>query len=368
MAEGRRSHAVGSRGSQVLQSGELRFVVRRLWLLVGAIAALMAFGTVGFVLTTDASVFFAFHWTLDTIATVGSIPDATQTSARILKVILEVLGVGTLFYALVTVTEFFVAGHLGELLRDRRTLRMVESLNHHHVICGFGRVGRQVARDLAAAHHPFVIIDHDPENRDHADQVGALFIEGASADDEVLRRAGIDRARSLIACQDSDADNIFTALTARELRSDIVIVARASVEDSESKLRRAGANRVISPYKTSGSEMARLALSPQVVDSLDVTPDYRMEEIEVAAGCPGLGRTVDEVRGAAVIVALRREGGDLQPLPPGTTAFEDGDVVVAMGPAEAMDSLELEFAPVPIPTQPLPPQPDAPRSPPAIQA
>ena len=345
MAERRPPGGLGSRSSQALASGELRFIVRRLALLGLLIAALLAAGTLGFVLTTGVSAGFAFHWTLDTIATVGSIPDPSEPAARTLKVVLEILGVGTLFYALVTVTEFFVAGHLGELLRDRRTLRMVDSLNRHHVICGFGRVGRQVARDLSAAGQPFVIIDQDPDNRELAEEIGAPFIDGSPADDDVLRQAGIERARSLVACMDSDADNIFTALTARELRSDLVIVARASVEDSESKLRRAGATRVISPYKTSGSALARLALSPQVVDARDVTPDYRMEEIEVADGCPGVGRTVDEVRGAAVIVTLRRAGGSLQPLPPGATAFEGGDVVVAMGPAEAMTHLEDEFTP-----------------------
>ncbi len=330
-----------------LADRELDFVARRLLLLSTAIAALVALGTAGFMITTGASLGFSIHWTLDTIATVGSIPDPPQTSARILKVFLEVLGVGTLFYALVTITELFVTGHLGELLRDRRMLRMVNSLDHHHIICGFGRVGRQVARDLTQAGQAFVVVDSLPTNREHADEIGALFIEGPPAADGTLARAGIDRARSLIACQDSDAENIFATLTARELRSDIVIVARASMEDSEPKLRRAGADRVISPYKTSGAEMARLALSPQVVDALDVSPDYRMEEIEVGEGCAGAGRTVDDVRGTAVIVAVRDGGGTLKPMPPGVTELASGDIVVAMGPARAMDSLEAQFSPAP---------------------
>ena len=191
----------------------------------------------------------------------------------------------------------------------------------------------------------FVVIDQDPTNRERADEVGALFIEGSASGDGTLARAGIERARSLIAAQDSDAENIFTTLTARELRNDIVIVARASVEDSEPKLRRAGADRVISPYKTSGAEMARLALSPQVVDALDVSPGYRMEEIEVGEGCAGAGQTVDDVRGAAVILAVRDGEGELRPMPPGVTKLASGDIVVAMGPAEAMHSLEEQFSP-----------------------
>jgi voltage-gated potassium channel len=328
------------------RSGELRFFLRRMALLGAMLVVLLAVGTVGFAVIEGVSVPFAFEWTLDTVATVGSIPNPSEGAARALKVVLVLLGVGTLFYALVTITEFFVAGHVGDLLRYRRTLRMIESLTDHHLICGFGRVGRQIARDLTEARQPLVVIDSNPDNRARADERGLPFIEGAPSDEEVLRGAGIDRARALVACMDSDSENVFTTLTARELRSDLLIVARASVEDTEKKLRRAGADRVISPYKTSGSEMARLALTPQVVDVVDVAPSYRMEEIEVAAGCRGDGRSVDDVRGAAIVVALRRAGGSLQPLPPGGTALAAGDLVVAMGPADEMKRLEAEFEPV----------------------
>jgi voltage-gated potassium channel len=328
------------------RAGEVRFFLRRLALLGGLIAVLLAVGTVGFAAIEGVSVGFAFEWTLDTVATVGSIQNPSEPAARALKVVLEILGVGTLFYALVTITEFFVAGHLGDLLRDRRTLRMIDSLSDHHLICGFGRVGRQVARDLAEARQPYVVIDSNPDSRAFAEERRAPFIEGTPADDEVLVGAGLRRARALIACMDSDSENIFTTLTARELRPDLLIVARASVEDTEKKLRRAGADRVISPYKTSGSEMARLSLRPLVVDVVDVAPEYRMEEIEVAPGCEGDGRAIDDVRGQAVVVALRRAGGSLQPMPPGATTLAAGDLVVAMGPVADMDRLEAEFEPV----------------------
>jgi voltage-gated potassium channel len=332
-------------GGPAPAAGELRFFLRRLAILGAAIVGLLVVGTAGFAAIEDVSIPFAFEWTLDTIATVGSIPNPTEAAARVLKVVLEVLGVGTLFYALVTVTEFFVAGHLGDLLRDRRTNRMIDSLSGHHLICGFGRVGRQVGRDLTDARQSFVVIDDNPDNRQLAEERGAPFIEGSPSDDEVLTAAGIDRARALIACMDSDAENIFTTLTARELRDDLLIIARASIEDTEKKLRRAGADRVISPYKTSGSEMARLALTPQVVDVVDVAPAYRMEEIEVAQGSPSDGRSIDDVRGSTLVVALRRAGGALQPLPPGGTTLGARDVVVAMGADADMDRLEGEFEP-----------------------
>jgi voltage-gated potassium channel len=326
--------------------GALGPFLQRLALLCALITGLLVLGTVGFVLAEDVSVWHGFTWTLDTIATVGSIPNPGTTAGQVIKVALIVLGVGTLFYALVTVTEFFVAGHLGELLQERRTLRMIDSLSGHYVICGFGRVGRQVARDLREAGQDFVVIDNNPHNRERAEALDAPFIEGETSDDEVLRSAGIERAQAVLACVDSDAENIFVTLTARELRPDAMIVARASIEDSEKKLRRAGADRVISPYKTSGTEMARMVLHPQVPVAVDVSPEYRIEEIEVSADCVGAGLALEDVRGAAIVVALRRAGGDgteLQPAP--ETRVKAGDVVVAVGSDSAMDELESRFAP-----------------------
>jgi voltage-gated potassium channel len=320
--------------------------VDRLTILVVAICVLLAAGTIGYVLAEGTSVGFGFIWALDTVATVGSIPEPASTAGQIVKVVLIVLGVGTLFYALVTVTEFFVSGHLSGLLEERRALRKIDSLKDHILICGFGRVGRQAARDLRAAQRDFVVIDSNPEDtRERAEAMGAPFVEGPPSDDEVLRAAGIMRAAGVMACVDSDAENIFIALTARELRSDITIVARASVEDSESKLRRAGADRIVSPYRASGSEMVRFALNPQVTGVVEVAPEYRMEEIEVTVGCEAAGRTLEEVRGSSMIVALRRGDGTVEPQPPADTVLQSGDVLVAMGETGALERLEGLMAP-----------------------
>lgn len=324
---------------------QLLDLLERLGLLGLAICVLLAAGTIGYMLTEGTSVGFSFVWALDTVATVGSIPEPTGTAGQILKVLLIVFGVGTLFYALVTVTEFFVAGHLSGLLEDRRSLRKIDAMKDHILICGFGRVGRQAARDLRAAGRSFVVLDNNPdETREHAEAMGAPFVEGSPSDDEVLRRAGIMRAAGIMACVDSDAENIFITLTARELRADITIVARASVEDSESKLRRAGADRIVSPYKTSGSQMVRFALHPQVTGVVDVAPEYRMEEIEVTVGCAAAGSTISDIRGAATVVALRRDGS-VQPEPAADTVLRNGDVVVAIGETAALEKLETQLAP-----------------------
>lgn len=325
--------------------GDIRAFLRRLRLLGVAIAALLVFGTAGFALTEHVSGWRGFEWALDTVTTNGSIGPPRSAAGQAVKTALLVLGVGTLFYGLVTVTEVFVSGHLADLLAERRTRRAIDATSDHYVICGFGRVGRQVARDLQAAGARYVVVDHNPESREHAQGIGTRFIEGEPSDESVLRAAGIERARAVVACVDSDAENVFVTLTVRALRPEIPIVARASAEESEGKLLRAGATRVISPYKSSGSEMARLALNPQVAGVMEVAPEYRMEEIRVTAGCRGEGLSVGDVRGGAIIVGVRDSSGQFTPQPAAETVLREGDVVMAMGTARTMDRLEDLFDP-----------------------
>jgi voltage-gated potassium channel len=318
---------------------QLRVFVRRIALLAASVAGLLLLATAGLAVSEGVGVWYAFRWSIDTAATVGGFPQPRTTFGQIVQVGLVLVGVGTLFYALATVTEFFVAGHLGDVLTARRRQRMIDSLTDHYIICGFGRVGRQVARDLHAARAGYVVVDSNTENRPIAESHGMQFIEGDATDDAVLIQTGIARARSLLACADSDAQNVFITLTARGLRGDIAIVARAATEDTERKLKRAGADRVISPYKASGTEMARLALHPQLSGVVDVDVEYRMEEIVVGQACEGVGKTVDDIRGGAMIVGLRR-GADFQPQPPAETMLIAGDAIVAMGTSRTLERLE----------------------------
>jgi voltage-gated potassium channel len=320
-------------------AGQLAIFARRIAVLGGSVAALLALGTVCLAVSEGVGLWYSFRWALDTAATVGGFPQPRGTGGQIVQVALVVMGVGTLFYALTMVAEFFVAGHLGDVLSARRTQRMIDSLSDHHIICGFGRVGRQVARDLTAARARYVVVDANGDNRHLVEDPGMCFIEGDAADDAVLVQAGIARARSIVACADSDANNVFITLTARELRADIPIVARAAHEDTEKKLKRAGADRVISPYKSSGTEMARLALHPQLSGVMDVDVEYRIEEIVAGDGSDGVGQTVEAIRGGSMIVGLRR-GSEFQPQPPAETALLAGDIIVAMGTPTALERLE----------------------------
>src|SRR5947209_8856280 len=328
---------------------EREMFTRRLIILLAALVGLVVLGTLAFAVTEGVSVGYGFLWTLDTITTLGALRDPPDTPGRVVVVLLELFGIGTLFYGLVTAAEFFVSGQLSGLREERRNQRMIDSYSNHFIICGFGRVGRQVARDLRLAGVRHVAIDSDPSHREQAEALGVRYLESYAADDEALIGAGIMRARAVIACVDSDADNIFIALTARGLRPDILIIARASAEDAERKLLRAGADRVISPYKTSGSEMARVALHPQVGGAVQVA-DYRMEEIEVSPACEGVGRTIEQVRGDAVIVAVRHTDGRLEPQPVPASVIEAGQLLVAIGTPAALERLETVFQPVTVPS------------------
>ena len=327
------------------RTAELQRLARRLVLLALVVLGLLFAGAVAFMATEDLGFWEAFRWALDIAATVGAAAHPLTTGGQITSTLLIVLGVGTLFYGLVTITEFFVAGHLANLLTERRIQRMIDATSDHFIICGYGRVGRQVARDLRAAGARYVIIDPDPENLQRADGVGVRLIEGEASNDEILRRAGVERARAVVACADSDAENIFITLSVRELNPQAAVVARASVEDSESKLLRAGASRVVSPYKSSGAEMARLALHPQVSGAIEIAADHRLEEIEVTPGCAGEGKAIGDIRGGSFIVGIRASDGTFTAQPPAERVLGAGDVVMALGTTRTMERLEALFEP-----------------------
>ena len=331
------------------QRRDVRAFTRRLGMLLGVLVVILIAGSVALALDEGTSIAYGFLWTVDLITTLGTVPLPGNTAGRAIVVVVTLGGVGTLFYAFATVAEFFVSGQLSGMVNLRRTQKMIDSYSDHHIICGYGRVGRQVARDLRAYGAHVVVIDQNPLHRETAKGDDVAWIEGQATEDEVLARAGIERAVAVIACLDSDSDNIVIALSARELRSDILVIARASADDAEKKLLRAGADRVISPYKTTGSEMARMALRPQVGGAVSIA-DYRVEQIEVLAGSAGVGQTVGAVRGHAVIVALRRGDGQVEAQPAHEAVISAGDTLIVLGTSPALDTLERLFQPSMVPS------------------
>jgi voltage-gated potassium channel len=250
---------------------EIGHFLRRLITLFAALTLLTLICASLLSIAEDVSWWRGIVWSVDIVATIGSLPHPDTVTGELVEIVLISFGLGTLFYLLFTFVELFVAGHMSGLLEVWRMDRQIERLSGHYLICGFGRVGQQIARDFQEEGVDFVVIDDNTEQREAMEEMDVLYLHGPASDDAVLREAGIERARAVIACVDSDAENIFITLSARELASEIEIIARASEESSERKLLRAGANDVISPYKASGRAMARIALSARPQTQRDPT-------------------------------------------------------------------------------------------------
>ena len=239
---------------------EVRYVVTRLGALLVAVTLLTLAGAVAFALSEDESLWQGLMRSVVTIATVGSRDAPATLGGEITELVLIVTGVGSLLYLLVTLNEVVITGHLRRLLSAIRMQRKISDLRDHYLICGYGRVGRQIASHLTKDGVPFVVIDSSENAQDAVGEDGVLHIHGDASDDDVLQEARIDTARAVLVCLDDDAENVFITITARALNPKVEIVARASEDAAATKLQRAGANDVVSPYRASGDEMARLAL------------------------------------------------------------------------------------------------------------
>jgi voltage-gated potassium channel len=252
------------------------------------------------------------------------------------------------------VVEGISRGVFTGALSQRRRRRAIEQLSEHYIICGYGRVGRRAAAEFREEGVSFVVLDFSEDALEAAREAGVLFVEGTGTEDEDLRAAGLERARGLIASADSDADNLYITLSARNARPDLLIVARASDEDAAKKLVLAGADRVVQPYSTAGKEMAKLVLRPQVAAFLDIVstsggPELLFEEIEVKETCREAGKTIRDLRirevTGAMIVALRKQDGSFDTTPEPGSALDVGDVMIAAGTPDELRRLEELFAP-----------------------
>ena len=226
----------------------------------------------------------------------------------------------------------------------------ISKLNGHQILCGYGRVGHQVAREFATDDVPFVIIEQDPETVDECLAEGYLTVRGDASDDDVLQEAGIRRAKGLVAAVDSDADNVFVVLSARKINPQLHIVARASSDESAAKLEMAGADRALSPYAVGGRRLASLATQPLIVDFLDIVTrgekgiEFRLEEFNVPEDSFIAGRTIGELRigerTGAMILATRNKEGTFDTTPSANDRLRAGDTIVVLGTREQAGRLE----------------------------
>jgi voltage-gated potassium channel len=323
---------------------------RRLIAPIAIFVMLVALGTLGYVLIEGWSFLDAVYMTVITLTTVGyGETHPLSTAGRVFTLGLMVLGIGGALYGFTAIMQFVFEGHLGRNLERRRMLRRIEQLQRHILLCGYGRVGRQVARDFLESKVPFVVIDARQETLNEAAEEGCLTVRGDAADDETLRRAGIERARGLITCVTSDADNIFVTLSARALRADLLIVARGNNDDAAPKLRRAGADWVVSPYSIGGHQMAMLAVRPTSVELVErvsghLEVDLLVEEVKVQAGSALVGKTVrdigQQVAPGVRILVIRRDT-QLLTRPPLDAQLAAGDELVAFGTSGQLKALEV---------------------------
>ncbi len=317
---------------------------RGLIILGGIIVA----GTIGYMLIEGWSFGEAIYMTVITISTVGyGEVHPLSATGRIFTIILIAGGVSGALFVLSAFVEYLLEGRFRTTLGRRQMKTKIAKLKDHFILCGYGRVGEEIARTFSEEGAPFVIIDSRPDNINMALEHGHLCLLGDATNDSMLMEAGIERARGLIAAVGSDIDNTYITLSARGLRPDLFIEARASNKEAETKLKRAGANRVILPSSIGARRMANIALRPAVVDFFDTVISRRgrelqMENIVVGGNSPLVGQTIESVRhrSKASILAISKKGGKLLANPLGEEIIEAGDHLIVMGTREQLTALE----------------------------
>ena len=321
-------------------------------LAVGLLTSIVIGGTVGYVVIEGWNTWDAFYMTVITVTTVGyrEIHDLSL-AGQLFTVILLFGGVGTALYAFTIVAAAVVEGGLPSRFQWRRREKMLDTIRDHFIICGYGRIGTTVAKQLRREQVPFVVIERDPERCQSALEDGALAVAADASREDVLRRAGIERARGLIAVVGTDAENVYAVLSAHVLQPNLFIVGRAETEDAVQKLKLAGANRVISPYQIGAVQIAQTALRPAVVDFVALATsseslELAIEEIAVSAASALADRSILEAnlrqRFGVIVVGIQRQDRTMEFNPEPDTAIRAGDKLVVLGRPHSLKRLEGE--------------------------
>ena len=322
---------------------------RPLWPLLVPVV-LILIGTVGYTVIEPAySPFDALYMTVITLTTVGyGETHPLSPAGRVFTIFLLLGGVFTLFYAASELLRGIITGEVRRLLGRDYMARTLAGLKDHLIICGYGRMGRYVAKEFERQHVPFVIIDWEsellPETQDTI-----LTVVGDATSDDVLRRAGVERARAVVAALPSDADNLYITMSARLLNAKLTIVARAETEEAEQKLLRGGADRVIAPYQLGGSKIAQAVLRPTVLEFIELATktehlELQIEQTQIAPSSALAGVNLSNSRlrhdFGLIIVAIKKKHGAMIYTPPADTVLEVGDTLIALGRRTQLDQLD----------------------------
>lgn len=308
----------------------------------------MALGTLGYMAIEGWSPSDALFMAATTITTVGfGEVQPLSERGRLFTILLLLVGLAAVWYALSTLVSEALAGELSLLWEERRMERQMQQLRNHHVVAGFGRVGRQTALALRELGHPVMVVDSNPAAVRDATASGFVVVEGDATEDETLKRAGIEHAAGLLTALGSDADNVYVALSARALHATLPIVARANEANAIPKLIRAGATQVVSPYDTASRQMARLALRPRTVDFIEnlfkgPSGALVVEDMRVDPGSILAGMSIREVQAKvphAGLVAVLRDGQTISPLA-ADFCLASGDEIAAVGTETNLRLLE----------------------------
>jgi len=323
---------------------------QRIIFLIVLISSVILLGTIGFMAVERWGFFDSLYMTIITLTTVGYMEvHPLSNIGRAFTIILILTGVGTMLYVLSVGARILLEGELREIFGRRKLSKRIEKLEDHYIICGYGRMGKIICREMLQSNAPFIIAEKDPGVIASIDK-NILAVQGDSTQDAVLKEAGIEKAKGLISVLSTDADNLYVVLSARGLNPKLRIVARASDEGVEQKLLRAGADNVVSPYFIGGLRIAHTILKPAVVDFIEFATksgniELQMEEIKVKESSPITDKALDECgirkEMGIIIVAIKRESGEMEFNPKSTSVIKRGDTLVAMGETKQLKALEV---------------------------
>jgi voltage-gated potassium channel len=324
---------------------------KKLQVAISAIVGLIAFGTIGFKLIVDQLGWFdSFYFTLITLTTVGySEPPHTTQGSRYFTAGLIILGVGTLGYALSSAAQAVIESELLSTFGKRRMYKDINKLSGHYIVCGAGRVGAGVIRDISRSGHDLVVIEGDESIADRLLAQGQLVLMGDATSEDVLKAAGIERARGLVCAVSSDPDNLYITLTARDLNKDVRIISRANDEAAVGRLLKAGADKVVSPALTGSTRMAQMLLRPAVADFIELATmterlELEIEQVEIGEESPFVGRALKDTgirsEHGVIVIAIRRADGAMIFNPIADTTIKERDALVALGSHSSLATLE----------------------------